>query len=190
MNNYRKNGGASRNGFIELCRFILALCVVSHHALFLDNPGHIPLFGGYIAVEFFFILTGFFLAYGVDRENENSDHYSASHTKKLYAFDQVAKRIGKIYPYFLTTWGASFVIYRVINHEGLKTLLWDLLRGVPQLLLLSMAGLGGASEGLWDYVGTGWYLSALVISILIVYPFLYRFKMSFCAGIAPVADEV
>ena len=51
----------NRNGFIELCRFILALCVVSHHTIFYQEHGHIPFFGGYIAVEFFFILTGFFL---------------------------------------------------------------------------------------------------------------------------------
>ena len=47
-----------KNGFIELCRFIFCLGVVSHHAQYISaSPGYIPIYGGWVAVEFFFILT-------------------------------------------------------------------------------------------------------------------------------------
>ena len=52
----------SRNGFIELCRFIFAMGIVSHHSQFLTNDlNEVPILGGYVSVEFFFILTGYFM---------------------------------------------------------------------------------------------------------------------------------
>lgn len=168
----------TRNGFIELCRFIFAMCIVSHHALFFPNHGNIPVIGGYIGVEFFFILTGYFLF--ASSQKEEGDHRDT-------AINAAVKRIKKVYPYFLVSWGVSFLLSHIVNDQMyIRDLLWDLLRGIPQLLLLSMAGLGGSSEGLWDYVGTGWYLSAMLLTILLVYPLMRRGRKTFSAAIAPV----
>lgn len=174
----------NRNGFIELCRFILALCVVSHHTIFYQEHGHIPFFGGYIAVEFFFILTGFFLFKSAKSGGGGSS-----------AFVQVVKRLSKVYPYFLVCWLASFAISHIYNNQlHIGEIAADLVKGIPQLLLLSMAGLSGGTIGLFDYVGTGWYLSALVIAIFTVYPVMCMFCRSdssssrdeiFSGGIAP-----
>ena len=171
---------AKRNGLIELCRFIFSLCVVSHHAQFLVDPGYIPVIGGYISVEFFFILTGYFLFASVQKAGaEDADSQNS-------AIHAVMKRVKKFYPYFFVTWFVSFTISHILNNTTqIKTFLWDLMRGIPQLLLLSMAGLAGSSEGLWDYVGTGWYVSAMVLSILIIYPMMRKGKTFFSAGIAP-----
>ena len=51
-----------RNGNIELLRFMFCMCVVLYHAWV--GPG------GYIGVEFFFMVTGFFLAKKVDIQRE------------------------------------------------------------------------------------------------------------------------
>ena len=62
LNSSKKVHLSTRNGFIELCRFIFAMCIVSHHFLLLPTQSeHYPLIGGYIGVEFFFILSGYFL---------------------------------------------------------------------------------------------------------------------------------
>lgn len=155
-----------RNGFIEICRFLLALCVVSHHSLFYEAHGHIPVIGGYIAVEFFCILTGFFLAGTAKKEGPYYDN----------AINQVISKLRKVYPYFLGGWLISFAIYHVYYDQmNVMILIKDLIKGVPQLLLLSMAGLSGGAVGLFDYVGTGWYLSALVVAIITVYPIMRMF---------------
>ena len=176
----RNNPGSiptRRNGFIELCRFIFAMCVVSHHALFLTDYGYIPVIGGYISVEFFFILTGYFLFASSQNEGDDRDA----------AINEAVKRIKKVYPYFLVSWVASFMVGHIVNEQmHIQVFLWDLLRGIPQLLLLSMAGLGGSSEGLWDYVGTGWYLSVMLLTILVVYPLMRCWRKTFSAAIAPV----
>ena len=173
--------GRGRNGLIELCRFIFALCVVSHHAIFLSEPGRIPFIGGYISVEFFFMLTGYFLFEG-SQSKRNSEE------DKCNVLHEVIKRVKKVYPYFLVSWFASFAISHITNGTfNPSKLVWDLLRGIPQLLFLSMAGLGGSSDGIWDYVGTGWYVSALVLSIFILYPLMRRCGTYFASGIAPAA---
>lgn len=174
-----------RNGFIELCRIIMALCVVSHHSILFENHGHVPLIGGYIAVEFFFILTGLFLPDSAMREEKNYDS----------ALALIAKKLRRVFPYFLGAWVISFVVSHSISNDiSPFSVCVDLIRGVPQLFLLSMAGLSGGTCGFYDYVGTGWYLSALVIAILTIYPLLRIFCKStsenqgeiFIGGIAPL----
>ena len=61
-----------RNGLIELLRFIFAFSLVSRHAGRLPDAGHIFLYGGHVAFEFFFILTGFFL-YEHSRRMDNGE---------------------------------------------------------------------------------------------------------------------
>ena len=52
-----------RNLSIDIMRVIGAIAVASCHSTYLTNPRSIPLIfpSGYIAVEFFFILTGYFM---------------------------------------------------------------------------------------------------------------------------------
>lgn len=168
-----------RNGLIELYRFVFSLCIVSHHALFLNEPGHIPVIGGYIAVEFFFILTGFLLTKSILSPLLPKEEDSA-----IY---QIIKKCKPFYLYFSVTWILSFVLSHVVNHDfQVQTIIWDFIRAIPQLLLLSMAGLGGSSDGLWDYNGTGWYISVLILAILILYPMIKHFKTQFSSSFAPV----
>ena len=168
-----------RNGWIELWRFIFVLCVVSHHSIFLKDPGYIPAINGYISVEFFYILTGFFLfSSAVKKEAGDLDDN---------AFSEVWKRLKSIYPYFLVAWITSFVICRVTHgHNYTGAILKDFAHGVPQLLFLSMFDLPGGWLGYWDYIGTGWYLSSLIFAILLIYPLIRKCKYAFSTGIAPV----
>ena len=46
LNSSKKVHLSTRNGFIELCRFIFAMCIVSHHFLLLPTQSeHYPLIG-------------------------------------------------------------------------------------------------------------------------------------------------
>lgn len=60
----------SRNGLFELYRFLFALWVVYYHGFFIFKTecfGH-----GYIAVEFFFILSGFFILSTIEKYDNKS----------------------------------------------------------------------------------------------------------------------
>lgn len=59
----QKSLTAPRNGLIELLRFVFALVVLMVHTHGLNpQTANYPFAGGYIAVEFFLILSGFFAA--------------------------------------------------------------------------------------------------------------------------------
>lgn len=56
-----------RNSLIELYRFLFAIWVFYYHAHLFDE--HLPFAHGYLAVEFFFILSGFYLIKSVEKYN-------------------------------------------------------------------------------------------------------------------------
>lgn len=55
----------NRNGLIEMYRFLFALWVVWYHGYFLFKNEYFS--HGYIAVEFFFILSGFYILKSIDK---------------------------------------------------------------------------------------------------------------------------
>ena len=61
----------SRNSLLELYRFIFAVWVMYHHGFFFW-PKSTHFFNGYIAVEFFFMLIGFFMIRAFQKEENNS----------------------------------------------------------------------------------------------------------------------
>lgn len=170
---------AKKNGFIELCRFIFMMSVVSHHSMFLsDDPGYIPVWGGYISVEFFFILTGYLMYSSYQkRRAEGSGEENA-----IY---QIYIKIKRLYPYFLIAWLAIFVM--VHGHPHLSSFFWDFLYGIPQLLFLQCAGLSGTAQ---NYNGTAWFVSALLIGMLVVYLLMYFGKKHFATAIAPLLSLI
>lgn len=56
---------SSRNSLIELYRFLFALWVIYYHGFFIFKNQYFN--HGYIAVEFFFILSGFYLIKAIDK---------------------------------------------------------------------------------------------------------------------------
>ena len=170
-----------KNGFIELCRFVFCWGVVSHHAKFLsESPGYIPIFGGYISVEFFFILTGYLMYASYHKaQSAGKEQDSAIH--------QIYVKLKRIYPYFLVTFCAVFIlvhIRRVLPPPPREeAAFWDLLLAVPQFFFLQCAGLAGNG---YIYDGTTWFLSALLVGMLIVYPLMCWGKKYYATAVAPI----
>lgn len=83
-----------RNGLIELYRFIFIIMIMSMHfllAYYQKTSAEVILGGGYICVEFFFVLTGFFLGKWAQ------DPRQRSITSLLF------KYLRKLYPLYLFT---------------------------------------------------------------------------------------
>lgn len=174
----RKNSmPPNKNGFIEFCRFVFMMGIVSHHAMFISaEPGFIPFWGGYISVEFFFILTGYLLYSSYLNKPIAGD-------KQDSAIYQVYHKFKQFYPYFFISWCTTFIMVHVESGNiTFRTLFWDFIFGIPQLLFLQCEGLAGVSD---NYNGPMWFASALLIGILVVYPLMCYCKKYFATAIAP-----
>lgn len=164
----------NRNGTIEILRFIFIWVVVCYHAT--------PMFsfskfftGGFMAVEFFFILSGFFMA--------------AHAAKKAPVvqpgrdvFDFLKHKISGIYPAFLICFITAFIVRECFETTQISSrFLYRVIYSFGELGFLQMAGFPA-----YCATGVGWYLSALFLSMLLLYPLLRKNKSLFVFVIAPV----
>ena len=133
--------------------------------------------GCYLAVEFFFVLSGWFLARSVFRDN------------RPFSLDEIGEQTigflsrrlqGFALPYCIG-FALSFAVALISG--GIRSRISNGL--VFEFLLLGETGLApGSSRQL--IMGSGWYLSALMISIFLIYP-VFRFnKRFFATWIAPL----
>lgn len=169
---YARNN--QRNGEIELLRFVFAGFVVLYHM----QLGSLPVAGGYLGVEFFFILSGFFMTQQLDAAGGSrlakepvEDTVHAAQRYLLHRFDSV-------FIYYLLS---GIIGYCLMCYGGgihfLERLYW-----IPSdLFLWQNYGFAVTSP-----IGTAWYLSAAFFSMWVLYPVIRRHYTVFTGYIAPV----
>ena len=166
-----------RNGAIDFWRFIFATLLVIFHAYLLDeeNRFELPfiLGRGAIAVEFFLLTSGFLMAVSVNKLPDASFSWSDT-----WGF--IKRKIMGFYPAFVIAWFITFVTLNVLKFENISTVLSNLFSSVFELTLIRNAGFSG-----YRALGQTWYLSAMVISMFILYPIYRRNKKRFEYYIAP-----
>ena len=166
-----------RNGLIDFYRFIFSLVIVFHHAMWLDGvvdiSTQVVFLGGYSAVEFFFIVSGLFLAkkaYSCQESNEVGKR----------TWHEIINRIKTLYPAFLV----AFIISFGLKHHFSGGNIFEMLTSsIGELMLLLGAGF---NFGNGIYIGPIWYLSDLLIVILMLFPIMIKFKRFFSSIIAPL----
>lgn len=153
-----------RNGNIEILRFIFSLFIILVHFCNKDRYG----FGatGYLGVDFFFIISGFFLGKKLKKEKEL--HSKEPLIKTLIASkDYTLSRIISIYPFYFVA-VVFFYIMEVLFKS--VSVLSGALYCVSDFLFLQIFGFPSIS-----YTGTLWFLSALFFSLFILYPIVRRY---------------
>ena len=108
-----------RNSKIDLYRVFFTLVIIIHH--FQNSYDLRIVKNGYIAVDFFFILSGYFLGSSLKRS--------------LTAFDYAKKRVQRLYPEYFVSICLSVILYR-ITRGGL-----DIKKIISELLLIQNSGL-------------------------------------------------
>ncbi len=162
MDSRKKDIQKAKNGYIELCRFLFCAMILIHHTAIDPEIGTI-LPGGFIAVEFFFFLSGAMamrhLA-GEKREIPQKMHYAMSYT---------LHKIKRIFPYAACGTLIAYV-WRIVTVRDYTAQTWQELAVLPfELSFLPMAGL--VPTRLDRYMNAPlWYVSAMFITLpLIVY---------------------
>lgn len=163
-----------KNIDIEFLRFIMiALVALLHFSEdYFGNHGIMP--GGYLGVDFFFIISGFFLI----KHFEKDYNKEKSLGKKARVY--IWYRIKQLYiPYII-----SILFYVVtlwwMNEFNIKWLLNHLWENKWQFLLLHYLGAAVPFE-----FRSIWFMSSLVVLSYLIY-FLLEYNKQFFIGIIPV----
>ena len=178
------NNESTRNSSIEILRFLCASAIIFGHIKrdveikatfftigdigikFFPNSNH--------CVEFFFLVTGFFLARTCySKMNETLDG------KAVLAEESVAylwRKLKRILPYYIP---ANIIVAVVMFLQGEKII--DLLWRLPSLFLLHRTGISHDF-----YLSVSWYLSSMLIAIAIIYPLCRKYYYTFTICIAPL----
>jgi peptidoglycan/LPS O-acetylase OafA/YrhL len=159
----------NRNGKIELLRFVFAVCIVLHH---LTYPG-LEFAGGFISVEFFFMLTGYYLAKKITRDVDVTKNVSETIPATMDASkNEVLHRLKKLMPYFAISWIFGLLVILGAGN-GFGESRFAVLKSI---IFASYDFLFGQCLGIPSLVVSGvlWYLSAMFVSIIIIYPIARR----------------
>ncbi len=175
-----KNESAKRNGAIDFWRFIFAILVVLRHLRLLPPFFYVHgdeyrwLEGYTIAVEFFFIVSGYLLA----RPPKNP----SLPLGKAF-FDFMWGKYKSIFPAYLF---AYIFAVTLSSYTGGGNPLKLIACSVYELLFLQVTGISHYNGGVYFAIYGGWYISAMFIGMAVIFPLLYAKRDIFLNIIAPI----
>lgn len=168
---------ARRNGVIDIAKFVFSVVIVLNHSNHLITGQGIFMRGGYLAVEFFFIVSGYLMAKSGAKRQKFDANTIGSETMSF-----VFHKAKEIFPYYSLGFICAFIATQYINHHSGKQIIKNVIKSVLTFLRI------GTTVGLDSYevMGLSWYISAMLLGVLMVYP-LFRYRRNlFCYIEAPL----
>ncbi len=168
-----------RNGELDFWKFIASILIVLIHSNQLFQTHSITGKEG-LAVEFFFIVSGYFFAKTVYNRYIYDENYIKHNHSGTAALDFIKKKInGFKYIYivcFILILIEGLLIDRFhFNDRNFLTVIFD-------FLLLRSSGIP-----YYSIIGATWYLSSMLISMFVIFPLFVRMKDLFAAWLAPLS---
>lgn len=155
---------------LDIAKFAFTLMIAVFHLWVLYK---VPARGGFIAVEFFFILSGFFLM-------RQHGMQAAEMTPAQYTW----RKIKKYFPHYIFSFLVMFLYRNIVEWENdLSTILRNLLHQLSEVFM--MYGTILSDEKTYIYNSMTWYLSVLLIVSYVLWALLKRSK-SLVMTAAPV----
>ncbi len=166
-----------KNGKIEFLRFFFCMAVILFH-IREDFPDRTFILKGMdffregrIGVEFFFLTTGYLTASKIFRTKDDGAPLGDS------TWQFMKHKIAAILPFHIIAITIK-LLYSLWIGRKLAT---SLMNALPNIFLLQMTGLPGK-----NLLSVEWYLSSMLLVLLIVYPLCRRYYDAFTTVIAPV----
>lgn len=157
------------NGEIDLLKFLFSLIIVAYHSKYIpaltDNA---PFTYGFTCVEFFFMVSGFFMA-------SSSRKYDGTKIGKS-TFDFILRKVKPLYIPFCFAFIVAFAVREAgfFLNDGytLVKMLKDLTASVGEILLLMKTGVTFGKT----FNGPTWYIGAMFIAMAILLPLLLKYR--------------
>lgn len=169
---------SKRNGRIELLRFIAALGIAIYHFewVYVGHPVFFVHF--YIWVEFFFVLSGFFLASNCSRTQKDIK------STMPVAFNYVLIELKKLYPLYFIAFIWSFVVDHIYNWGGVKAAIIDFWQAKWEIVLCNIY-MFDAEKKMYNVTST--YIASMLFTSLIIFYLVYNHRNFFICLIAPLS---
>ena len=166
-----------RNNIIELGRFIYSLLVVGYHIQlsYDEESKEVNIFEcGALAVEYFFFLSGYFLVRSLEKISTDNE---TSFLRKYYNFMK-SKIVALLNVHFI----AIISVIIIIACCDTENFVDKFVPGITSIFLVQMAVVyhGDFEKAL---IVPEWYLSAMIICMLIMVPIFLLFKKVISNGI-------
>lgn len=153
-----------RNHYIDLIKIVFALLIVFFHI-----HGDLNLFpGGRIAVEGFFMISGFLMMRSIAKDKRVTEPLGRSTVRFL------AHKWLNLLPFLLPAAILAFVSVSVFYRFGLKRTLLNLPLFLFEIVPLYSEGFRGVY-----YIGISWYLSSMFFALAVLYPLCKKFGSDF-----------
>ena len=171
-----------RNGEIEILRFLFCMYIfLRHGAPFLKMTGSdADLFArGALGVDFFFIVSGYFMAASAAKKNSIDPQISAGLGSDTVSF--INHKFSSLMPQLLVAWCIGLAVDIVKSQSfGVKAIAKKLTTWIWDLIPLSEAGFSTET-----HMGV-WYISAMLLAMFILYPFCRKHYEVFTKIAAPL----
>ena len=169
-------GKISRNGAIEFWRFIFAVLIVIRHSryiptYFTNNYDWVK--GQSIGVEFFFILSGFLMARSALNYQENT----GTSTGKF-----ILKKFLTILPTYLFAHFLSLIMLFIFQPDKFVGAFTG---SFFEVFMLQITGLSQLNGYEYYIIEVAWYLSAMLLAMLVLFPLLHAKRKLFLNVICP-----
>ena len=163
----------------DLLKFVFAIIIVLYHSKNLVEVEGTSIFTlGVISVDFFFLVSGYFLAVGIDKKP-----YAEGVTLGQDTRNFMLHKICGFLPNYYIAWVIAFIVRHLYRAPYSGSVAVDLLEGIRELNFLEMTGIG---EGGYIVNNVTWYLSAMLVAMLLLYPLGRKYKDTYFYIIAPI----
>jgi len=163
----------SREGAVSLLKFLFTVTIFLYHAgNLLDGEHYFRVASvGYILVDFFFMVSGFYFYQSVLKLKE----------KNINIYQENVKMIGKKFIAFLPYTIIAGIVSCIIIFFHQKVAISSIIMSFLNTFLFDMTGLSGYTVN-----GVTWYLSAMLIIFFLLCPIIYNYDKSYKYYICPL----
>ncbi|OFB62600.1 acyltransferase family protein [Synergistes jonesii] len=166
-----------RNAIIDLLKFLFAIVIVLQHINVIGVSNSEYLIGkyGFVSSEFFFIVSGYLLAHSTAKKDKIESNMLGVDTIHF-----ILHKIQIIFPYFVSAWFIAFVSKCFIYKYGIADIYYNLIYSIWELMFLRMSGIYH-----FQSIGHTWFISAMFIVMIVIYPLNKALKDKFQLIIVP-----